>query len=188
MQQEYLDQTYTGKDSLPATFRDASFEGCTFIESDFKEFDLAHARFLDCTFKTCDLSNVNLGNARMRDVAFENCKLMGVVWTKLDDLTNPTFKSSILSYGNFSGLKLKKNAFTKCILHDADFAQADLSECDFSESDLLNARFDDTTLLKTDFQTAFNYLIDPLRNKVRGAKFSLPEAVGLLKGLGVVIK
>ncbi len=164
---EYLDQKYTGRESLPKSFRDVSFEGCTFSDCDFKELDLAHSRFLDCTFKTCDLSNVNLGNARLRDVTFENCKLLGVVWTKLDDLTNPTFKSSIL--------------------HDADFAQADLSECDFSESDFLNARFDDTTLLKADFQTAFNYLIDPLRNKVRGAKFSLPEAVGLLKGLGVVI-
>jgi NADH-quinone oxidoreductase subunit J len=32
-----------------------------------------------------------------------------------------------------------------------------------------------------------NYLIDPLSNKVKGARFTLPEAQGLLAGLGVVI-
>ena len=100
---------------------------------------------------------------------------------------NPKFEDSNLSYGNFIGLKMKKNIFSNCILNDVDFSQTDLSESDFKGSDLLNTRFHDTTLLKANFQGAKNYQIDPILNKVRGAKFTMPEALGLLNGLGVVI-
>ncbi|MGK5082194.1 pentapeptide repeat-containing protein [Bdellovibrionota bacterium FG-1] len=68
------------------------------------------------------------------------------------------------------------------------FSGTDLSECDFQKSDLFNARFQNTTLLKADFRGAHSYLIDPISNKVRGARFSLPEAQGLLVGLGIRIE
>ena len=32
------------------------------------------------------------------------------------------------------------------------------------------------------------YLIDPLQNRVRKARFSMPDAIGLLTGLGVIIE
>jgi fluoroquinolone resistance protein len=131
---------------------------------------------------------VILSNARFRETSFEQCKQLGVQWIQLADFVNPSFKECNLGYCNFSGLKLKKTTFFKCGLRDADFSQADLSESDLRETDLLNARFHGTTLLKADFRGARAYLIDPVANKVRGARFSLPEAQGLLTGLGIIVE
>ena len=44
-----------------------------------------------------------------------------------------------------------------------------------------------TTLTGADFRGARGYVIDPRRNRVARAKFSMPDAVGLLHALDVVI-
>ena len=187
MTTEYYKETYSAENPLPEKLNSALFENCVFISIDFKSLTLGHARFIDCIFRICDLSNVNLSHVKFRSCTFEQSKLLGLQWMNASDFSDPTFKNSNLSYSNFSGLNLKKNKFLSCVLAEADFAGADLSECDLSDCDLMNARFQDTNLVKANFKGAFNYSIDPIQNKVRGAKFSLPEAMGLLKGLGVVI-
>ncbi|MBC7691019.1 MAG: pentapeptide repeat-containing protein [Methylotenera sp.] len=60
-----------------------------------------------------------------------------------------------------------------CSLRDVGFLQADLTECDFKESDLLNAAFNQIQLKKCDFRGALNDLINPVENRVKGARFSL---------------
>ena len=182
-----------GKDYVELEFGDRDLEGmtfelCSFTQCDFKGHSLAKTRLLGCSFRSCDLSNVTLANARVREISFEECKLLGIQWVGLGDLIHPSFKGCILNYGNFLGLKLKKTTFHKCLLRDCDFSQADLSECDLREADLLNAKFHGTSLLKADLRHALNYLIDPIGNKVRGARFTLPEAQGLLAGLGVILE
>jgi uncharacterized protein YjbI with pentapeptide repeats len=72
----------------------------------------------------------------------------------------------MLTYSNFSGLKLKKTKFFKCNLREVDFSNAELLESDFKESDFANARFGATDLRKADFRGAINYAIDPGENKV----------------------
>ena len=181
--EKFVELNFSGSD-----FTDHTFEDCSFMKCDFKGTQLARARFIGCSFASSDLSNVPLANARVRDATFEGCKLLGIQWVQLDDLVNPSFKECNLSYSNFVGLKLKKTAFFNCILRETDFSQADLSESDLRESDFLNARFQNTSLLKADLRGALNYLIDPIANKVRGARFTFPEAQGLLAGLGVVIE
>lgn len=166
---------------------DHVFESCVFTRCNLSGADLSRTRFISCRFKDCDLSNVVLKNSRIRDTSFSSCKLIGIQWVHLDDLVNPSFDECILQYCNFVGLKLKKTKFFKCNLRDVDFSQADLSESDFNESDFSKARFHATTLIKSDFRGAVNYVIDPVGNKIRGARFSLPEAQGLLAGLGVII-
>lgn len=188
MSTEFFDKEFNGNIDLPTNFKNLSFENCSFAGCDFKEFSLTGTRFVDCRFNTCDLSNVNVSAARLRDSTFENCKLLGVQWNHFADVMSPTFKSSNLSYSNFVGLKLKKIIFQDCILGDVDFSQADLSECNFKGSDFLNAKFYNTVLVKANFVDAINYLIDPISNKLKGARFSMPEAIGLLNGLGVVIE
>ncbi len=184
---EFIDQKFTNQENIPAAFSHSSFENCIFTGYDFKPHDLTHTRFIDCIFNSCDISNVNLSNARMRGVQFESCKLMGIQWPNLDDLVGPIFKNCNLSYSNFIGMKLKKSILSNCIMKEVDFYQADLTECDLSFSDLQEARFQETILIKANFQHAFNYQIDPITNKVRGAHFNLAEAIGLLTGLGIVI-
>ena len=77
----------------------------------------------------------------------------------------------------FSGSKLKESHFTDTALSGADFSHVDLSGTTFHECDLS----------KADFSTATHYDIDPQTNNIKQAKFSLPEAVGLLRGFEVVI-
>ncbi len=187
MEKEFLDYKFVSTDELPKSLSGMVFENCLFKGCDLKEINFAHGRIIECNFDSCDLSNINLRNARLRDSHFKNCKMLGLKWGDLDDLSNLSFQGCNLGYSNFSGLKLKKNKFIECLFEEVDFAQADFSECDFSSSDFLNARFDETNLTKTNFSRATRYLIDPNRNKIKGAKFSLPDAIGLLQGLGVVI-
>ena len=184
---EHFDQKFVGSELPPGDLSGHSFEECSFENCDFKTTTLALAQFNSCQFISCDLSNVSLANARMRETSFRNCKLIGIQWVQLRDLVNPSYQDCNLSYCNFSGLKLKKSVFSMCSLKDADFSQAELSECDFRGAHLLNARFHGTSLLKADLRGAKDYLIDPISNKVRGARFSMPDAQGLLAGLGIVI-
>ena len=56
------------------------------------------------------------------------------------------------------------------------------------QCNLLNATFDNTNLEGADLTQSTNYAIDPERNKIKGAKFSLPEIVGLLTKYGIQIE
>lgn len=186
MENEIFRQTFTG--SLPSENLPALFEDCVFERCDFKDLKLTYSKFIDCKFLSCDLSNLNLSNVRMRDCSFDNCKLLGVQWIQMEDLANFSFKNSNLSYANFTGMKLKKEKFLDCLLKDADFADCDLTEAELTGCDLGNARFLNTNLSKADFRRAKNYSIDPLQNKIKGAKFSSDEVYGLLLSLGIVIE
>jgi uncharacterized protein YjbI with pentapeptide repeats len=79
---------------------------------------------------------------------------------------------------SFCESKLKECYFTNTILHGADFNEVDLSGSVFHNCDLSLA----------DFTSAVRYEIDPRTNKLKNAKFSLPEALGLLRGLDVTIE
>jgi uncharacterized protein YjbI with pentapeptide repeats len=61
-----------------------------------------------------------------------------------------------------------------------DFTACDVSQSTFDNCDLQHATFDNTNLEKADLRTAFNYHIDPENNRLKKAKFSLPEVIGLL--------
>lgn len=78
---------------------------------------------------------------------------------------------------SFSGSKLKECHFTNTNLNNADFGKVDLSGTVFHNCDLS----------KADFTSAVQYDIDPQTNKIKKARFSLPEAVSLLKGFDVTI-
>jgi uncharacterized protein YjbI with pentapeptide repeats len=67
--------------------------------------------------------------------------------------------------------------FTNTYLHGAKF----------DESNLLGTIFHNCDLSRADFSSATCYDIDPLTNKIKKAKFSLPEALGLLRGFDITI-
>ena len=164
------------------------FEDCSFIKCNLNGAELKRARFINCQFDASDLSNCNIGNSRFRDCSFTGCKLLGLQWIQTEDLSSPMFQECNLSFANFSGMKMKKTQLLRCNLRDAEFSGADLSESTFQGSDLLNAKFAATILLKCDFRGAINYLINPTDSKVKGARFSFPEAQGLLYGLGIILE
>ncbi len=82
-------------------------------------------------------------------------------------MKNTSFKSS----------KIIQCRFTDTILEKACFEDVDLAGSTFHNCDLRNANF----------VNAINYIISPVDNKIKGAKFSFPECMGLVKSLDVII-
>ncbi len=80
---------------------------------------------------------------------------------------------------------LRNFVFEDSILIDVDFSSANMQRAQFANCDLSGATFRNTNLSRADFSTAKNYDIDPKINILAKAKFSMPEAVSLLSGLGI---
>lgn len=99
----------------------------------------------------------------------------------------PKFENCLLHYCNFSELNMKKTSFSGSKLKECHFTNTNLISADFGEVDLSGTVFHNCDLSMADFASAVRYDIDPQTNKIKKAKFSLHEAVGLLKGFGITI-
>ena len=157
------------------------YENCKFLTCNFSSANLSGINFIDCEFNGCNFSLTNLAHTGMRDVIFIDCKLLGLHFNTCKDfLFSVSFKNCVLNISSFYKLKLKKTIFDSTKLEEIDFTEADLSGSVFKNCDLTKTVFDNTILQKVDFRTARNYSINPNKNNIKKAKFSLPEIVGLL--------
>ena len=137
----------------------------------------------------CDLSMAHIKQASFNDALFERCKMLGMRFDLCNDfLLSFRFMECTLNLSSFYGLKLKKSRFIKCKLQEVDFTETDLTSADFDGCDLQRAIFDRSILEKVDFRTAYNFNIDPERNKLRKARFSVDGVVGLLGKYDIVIE
>ncbi len=102
-------------------------------------------------------------------------------------LNSVNFVDCDLSYSVFIGLTLRKMIVTKCVAKDVDFAEADLTQADFTYTDLAESQFLHTNLTEADFTHARNYWIDAGLNTLKQARFSLPEAIALLRSMNIVL-
>ncbi|MCH5690434.1 pentapeptide repeat-containing protein [Niabella sp. W65] len=85
-------------------------------------------------------------------------------------------------------MKIKNTAFDNCTLHEVDFTDTDLTGASLTHCDLKGAAFDNTLLEKADLSTAYNYIIDPDRNKIKKARFSKDGLWGLLTKYNIVVQ
>ncbi len=185
---DFTDQKFEEIDFRGESIEGRTFEDCTFSRVNFNGSSFIRCRFLDCTFDQSDLSNLILMSSDLKNVKFKDCKLVGVNWTAASVLMHSTWQNSILNYGNFSGLDLRKSMMQNCVAREADFAETNLSEANLKETDFTAARFANTNLTKSDLRQAKNYSIRPDSNKIKKAKFSLPEAMLLLYGLDIELE
>ena len=88
----------------------------------------------------------------------------------------------------FFGLDLKSFNFSRTDLSGSVFDGCHLEEASFQECRLGGASFAQNDLSGADFRGAEEYFFSLESNRVKGARFSLPEAVNLLSALGVVIE
>lgn len=157
------------------------YEHCTFVNCNFSNVDLSSINFSECLFENCNLTMVKVVKTAFRDIKFKGCKLLGVHFQNCNAfLFSASFDDCILNLSSFYKMSLKKMQFKHCSLQEVDFAEADLTGALLFHCDLLNATFDRTNLEKADFRTAVHYLIDPEKNKMKKAKFSLAGVNGLL--------
>jgi fluoroquinolone resistance protein len=164
------------------------FNSCSFNSCDFSESILRNAKFSACVFMNCNLSLTKLDACRFQEVQFVDCKIVGAEFFKCDRaFFSVSFKKCLLSYCNFSDLNMKNTHFDGSKIQQAHFTNTVLSGADFADTDLSGTIFHNCDLCKADFSSAVRYNIDPQTNKIKKARFSLPEAVGLLQGFDIII-
>ncbi|MBI4836587.1 MAG: pentapeptide repeat-containing protein [Candidatus Abawacabacteria bacterium] len=189
-----LDSSQTKKKGLSWANKDLSkqeFQDCIFEQSDFSYADLSYSSLQNVTFISCNLSGINLTNSRLLGVTFNGCKLTGVDFHQCaSTLGSPRFSFSqcVVNGCNFSDLKLSKTPFLNSQLENCVFNNTDLTEADFSMTHLSNTLFHSCKLQKSNFITSRNYIVDPTSNTITKAKFSLPEAISLLKFLDIELQ
>jgi fluoroquinolone resistance protein len=188
----YVGEVFSGLDAEEAVVEGVEFEDCHFTRCRFPSTALRGCAFVNCVFESCDLSLLKVPGSRFTSAEFSDCKLIGVDWCEASALTGLTtslrFTRCVLSYAFFVKLDLTGARFEECEARETDFTGATLQRASFVRSDLEGAKFLETDLREADFTGAHGYVIDPTRNKVKKARFALPEAIGLLKAFGVVVK
>lgn len=184
----HRDAEFKALDAKGLELADAEFDACVFKDCSFAGASLRRARFTNCRFENCDFTAAKLTGSRLRTASFKDCRAGGTNWaaaTALDDLS---FVHCLLDHGAFAGAKLPRLRLDDCRLREADFSEADLRSSVFSVCDLRGARFFGADLSGADLRGSFSYEIDAFRTKIKKARFSLPEAVSLLRGLDVILE
>jgi uncharacterized protein YjbI with pentapeptide repeats len=165
------------------------YEHCKFINCNFSNSDLTGIIFSECEFKGCNMSMAKLVNTAFTDAKFTDCKLLGLHFNNCKEfLFSVYFENCILNFSTFFKRNLKKTKFKNSSIQDVDFSEADLSSAQFENCDLARTSFVNTNIEKADFRSSYNYSIDPEKNKIKKAKFSLQGVVGLLDKYNIEIE
>jgi uncharacterized protein YjbI with pentapeptide repeats len=129
-----------------------------------------------------------LNQTKLQDASFVECKILGMDFTETNDfIIKIDFDKSKVIDCIFSELNLKNTNFTNSEILNCDFFQTNLSKSDFSNSSLMGSVFEGTNLSNATFTDATEYQINPSKNKLKGATFSLPEAISLLNNFEIKI-
>jgi fluoroquinolone resistance protein len=132
---------------------------------------------------------MDVDGAGFQDTLFEGCRLEGVQFARCRRLLlSFSFDRCMLRLASFVSLDIRGTRFEGCELYEADFSESDLRGAVFADCDLLRAVFMHTNLEKADFRTACNYSFSPDLNRIRNARFCLPELTGLLDGYGIRVE
>lgn len=187
---DYFDnEEFLKIDFSKTKIKKGEYDHCTFVNCNFEAIHASNIQFVECEFLECNFSNTIVNNTAFKDVAFINCKLLGVKFNECDPfLLQFSFKDCQLNFSSFYKLKIPNTKFSKCNLQEVDFTETVLTNAVFDDCDLGGAIFENTMLEKSDFRTAYNFNINPERNKLKGAKFSKENIAGLLSEYKISIE
>ncbi|MDC9722733.1 MAG: pentapeptide repeat-containing protein [Urechidicola sp.] len=179
---EFDSEIFKGIDYTNTRLPIGEYDNCNFINCNFSSSDISNCTFIECKFEDCNLSNTLTKNTAYQEVGFLNCKMMGLKFNSCNNfLLAISFKNCQLNLSSFYQLKIKNTPFNNCNLQEVDLTEADLTGSEFNNCDLNRVIFDQTNLEKVDFRTAINYEIDPENNRIKNARFSSGDLIGLLK-------
>jgi fluoroquinolone resistance protein len=186
----YNDQTFSDLSLTNSGLESSSFYECDFVDCSLAETVFHSCRFVDCNFEGCDLSLIQIPSSVFSGVSFVASRLIGIDWTQVDwsaiSLGDPVkFNKCVINHSTFIGLKLPGIKITGTTAKNVDFREVDLSGADFTGTDLTDTLFTNTNLSGADLTKARNYAIAAGQNTIKGAKFSLPEALSLLFNLDI---
>jgi fluoroquinolone resistance protein len=189
---EYSAKVFEKLDLEAAELADLSFYDCRFEKCNFSNAKIARCRFDNCSFSGCNLSLAMIRGSSFREAVFSSSKLVGIDWTlarwpSVSLSGQLRFEECLLDSSSFFGLYLQEVKMEACQARDVDFTEADCSHASFIQTDFTGATFHQSKLVKADFSDATNYVIDVRTNRISGARFSLPDAVNLLRSLDIEI-
>ena len=171
---------------------DYEFIDCTFMGARFINGTLDNCVFSDCRFLNCNINSVKPKETYISFCQFFDCQLIGVLWDELQagNLSFPIQKLErcFLKYNHFNKMNFKRFDFGKSKIIESDFNACNIAEGDLSHCDLTNTRFVGCDLRRCDFRHSLGYSIELNSNKLRGAEFSYPEAMNLLRDLNIIIE
>lgn len=192
--QQYDNQQFIGLTHQEAGIQSSEFYECTFKNCQFNETVFQSCTFNECLFEECDLSMVRLPYSKFQETQFKKSKLVGVNWTEVNwthqgllKKKTVDFDECVLDYGVFIGLKLAEVQMRRCSARHASFEDVDLTGADCTKTDFADGRFIGADLTKADFTGARNYAINAQQTTLHKTKFSLPEAVSLLRSLDIIL-
>ncbi len=184
----YADERFVGI-KLSGLLRNAVFRDCIFEDCDLRELRLHDCELVDSDFLACDLGLVDVHGSSFGGVTLEASHVVGVVWSRAlassERRLELDFQDSVLNFSTFESLDLRKRRFEGCTIHEALFQDCDLRDVSFRHSDLAGTQFQRCDLRGADLRTAREYSIVARDNRIEGLRASLPEATGLLSGLGI---
>lgn len=189
-EKEYAERAFSKLQLKGAEIISKTFYACVFRNCDFTGISLRFCKFRDCSFESCNFSLAKVRATVFDGASFRNSKFTGVNWTEAEwprlRLSGPPqFHGCVLSDCSFLGLPLAGTVIKDCLAKDTDFRETVLAGADFGGTDLSGALFRATDLTKANLAGALNYSINVKENKVKDARFSLPEAMALLYCLDI---
>ncbi len=175
------------------TLSGGEFVDCEFRACSFEELQLLRCSFRECRFLSCTISQVKTRSSELKYCEFEDCTVLGLNWALLKPdgpFGEPIekMKNCRIRYGSFSSMNFKKFNFSASALTHCTFADCDLSESDLRSCELTDTEFFRCDLRKADFRHAGGFIIDVNNNRLQGARFTYPEVLDLLDGLGIRIE
>jgi fluoroquinolone resistance protein len=170
------EKTYDKGNFTVNPLRPGEYENCTFLNCDFSNTKLSEIKLISCSFFNCNLSLVQLNGTILRDVSFKDCKMLGLLFYTCNDFgLAVNFDTCNLNHSSFYNRKIRKTTFKNSKLEDVDLTSSSFDGCD-----LTNAKFENSIIEKVDFRGASHYSVDPAKNRIKKAKFSLSGLPGLL--------
>lgn len=175
------------------TLENMEFFDCTFENCTLENCLIDRCIFAECKFIHCNVVSIQSKYSQIKYAEFEKCNLIGVHWNELlsaGRIADPIrkVKHTILKYNTFMGMKFIRFDFSKNVMQDSMFEECDLRECSFKGNVLERTQFLNCDLRKADLREATEYQIDIQTNKLKGARFSFPEVIALLKVLEIKIE
>ena len=195
MQKEYVDEVFQKIEKREMCIENVLFEDCVFENCVFEGVKLTGCSFSGCRFVDTQLLNLQFDRTQAIGNDFETCTLIGLDWSLISDerkramnlLPFDRLQKCVLRHCIFYGMDLTKTDLSESDLSGSYFDDCVLREARFRESELMKTSFAHCDLSGADFTRAKNYFFSLETNRVKGARFTLPEAIELLNALGVVI-
>lgn len=174
-------------------FDNMSFIDCTFRNCTFEDVKIINSSLIDCKFEKTSIINLKAEEySEIQGLEFKKSRLFGINWKELTPdgaFVDPIdiIKNSSLKYNTFYNMKLKKIDLSDNEIIDSIFTECDLIEAKFKDCKLDNTEFLKSNLSKSDFRNSVGYQVDISSCKLKGAKFSFPEAMNLLNSLEIIL-